>query len=59
MTSVQKTHRHGQVLHLLPGDYSVPVQIIQVECPGQLLIGAAVDEDGKTQYEILLECVKV
>ena len=54
---MHSTHRHGQVLHLLPGDHSVTVQIIQVKCPGEFLLVAAVDEDGETEDEILYEFI--
>ena len=55
---MQRTHRHRQVLHLLPRDHSVPVQIIEMKCPGQFLLVAAVDEDGETEYEILSKYLK-
>ena len=51
-----ETHRHRQVLHLLPRDYTVPVQIIEMKRPGEFLLVAAVDEDGEAEDEILSPC---
>ena len=47
------TDRHGDVLHLLPGDDSVPVQVVKVKCPLQLLLLSSVHEDRETHNKIL------
>ena len=53
VSSIQTTDRHGEVLHLLPADDSVSVQVVQVEGPLQLLLGAALHQHRQPEHEVL------
>ena len=52
--SLHTTYRHGEVLHLLPADDSVPVQVVEFKCPFEFLLIRAVDEESQAENKILV-----
>ena len=49
----QLVHGHHHVPHLVLGDDSIPVEVVDSECPGQLLLEGAVEQGGQGDQHVL------
>ena len=54
ISSLHTSYRHGEVLHLLPADHSVPVQVVEFEGPFEFLLIRAMDEESQAENKILV-----